>query len=44
MLFEDFEDQLLYQNEVSDESTSEEGEDEGPPQKTAVHSATLLST
>ena len=41
MLFEDFEDQLQRQNDVSDESASEE-EDETPPQRMAVHSATLF--
>ena len=41
MLFEDFEDQLQRQNDVSDESASGE-EDETPPQGMAVHSATLL--
>ena len=40
MLFEDFEDRLQYQNEVFDESASEDGEEqEEPPQETAVYSA-----
>ena len=40
MLFEDFEDRLQYENEVLDESTSEDGEEqEEPPQETAVYSA-----
>ena len=41
MLFEDFEDQLQRQNDVSDESASGE-EDETPPHGMAVHSATLF--
>ena len=40
MLFEDFGDRLQYQNEVFDESASEDGEEqEEPPQETTVHSA-----
>ena len=40
VLFEDFEDRLQYQNEVFDESASEDGEEqEEPPQETTVHSA-----
>ena len=40
VLLEDFEDRLQYQNEVFDESTSEDGEEQGePPQEAAVHSA-----
>ena len=38
MLSEDFEDRIQYQDEVSDESASEEEES---PQETVVHSATL---
>ena len=43
LLFEDFEDRLQYQNEVFDESASEDGEEQGePPQETNVHSAIFL--
>ena len=44
LLFEDFEDRLQYQNEVLDESASEDGEEQGePPQETTVHSAIFPS-
>ena len=40
MFFESFEDRLQYQNDVFDESASEDGEEQDePPQETTVHSA-----
>ena len=41
-LIEDFEDQLQCQNEGSDDSTSDDGQDREPPQEMAVNSIALF--
>ena len=41
-LIEDFEDQLQCQSEVGEDVTSEEGQEEEPPQELAINSTVLV--